>query len=47
MRFDVQTYIEPWTGWILGFNLDLQEKYLAHLVYALRNRLRFDLALII
>ena len=31
MRFDLQTYIEPWTGWILGFSLDLQEKYLAKL----------------
>jgi len=30
-RFDVQTYVEPWTEWILGFNLDLQERYLAKL----------------
>ena len=30
-RFNVQTYVEPWTEWILGFNLDLQERYLAKL----------------
>ena len=30
-RFDTESYLEPWTEWILGVNLDFQDEYLSKL----------------